>query len=105
LEGVFFASVSLSPSDKEMKCRHAQWLIVIKRAAKTERAKAQKAATRQGTRPQNKEQATSNPQEHPIAAVRLKKQGPVTPSDQKQKQKQNPTRASTPHIDNNKSVA
>src|SRR6202044_2749773 len=25
--GVFFASVSLSPLDKEMKCRHAQWLM------------------------------------------------------------------------------
>jgi hypothetical protein len=35
VERYFFASVSFSPSEKEMKCRHAQWLIVIKRTAKT----------------------------------------------------------------------
>src|ERR1700730_5510189 len=33
LRGVFFASVSFSPVEKEMKCRHAQWLIVIKKTA------------------------------------------------------------------------
>src|SRR5580658_7294110 len=32
--------------DKEMTCRHAQWLIVIKKSASTTRAKAWKAATR-----------------------------------------------------------
>jgi hypothetical protein len=32
--------------EKEMTCRHAQWLIVIKRTANTNRAKAWKAATR-----------------------------------------------------------
>src|ERR1700675_735449 len=35
----------------EMTCRHAQWLIVIKRTAKTDRAKAQAAATRHQPRP------------------------------------------------------
>ncbi len=30
VERRFLCFVSLSPLDKEMKCRHAQWLIVIK---------------------------------------------------------------------------
>jgi hypothetical protein len=45
LKGVFFASVSFSPSEKEMKSRHGQWLTVLKKSVKTERAQAQKAAT------------------------------------------------------------
>jgi hypothetical protein len=46
LKGVFFASVSFSPLEKEMKCRHAQWLTVLKKSVRTERAKTQKAATK-----------------------------------------------------------
>ena len=46
VERRFLCFVSLSPLDKEMKCRHAQWLIVIKRSASTKRAKTWKAATR-----------------------------------------------------------
>ena len=34
----FLCFVSLSPLDKEMKCRHAQWLIVIKNTANIEPA-------------------------------------------------------------------
>ena len=33
VERRFLCFVSLSPLDKEMKCRHAQWLIVIKNIA------------------------------------------------------------------------
>src|ERR1700722_10894541 len=33
VERRFLCFVSLSPLDKEMKCRHAQWLIVIKNLA------------------------------------------------------------------------
>src|SRR5271155_1884797 len=33
VERRFLCFVSLSPLDKEMKCRHAQWLIVIKNTA------------------------------------------------------------------------
>jgi len=40
----------LSLFDKEMKSRHGQWLIVIKKSAGTEPAKTQKAAT--GHQPQ-----------------------------------------------------
>src|SRR5216684_113319 len=46
LRGVFFASVSFSPVEKEMKCRHAQWLIVIKKSANSRRPLTLKAATR-----------------------------------------------------------
>src|ERR1700693_6302664 len=34
----FLCFVSLSPLDKEMKCRHAQWLIVIKNRDNISRA-------------------------------------------------------------------
>ena len=34
----FLCFVSLSPLDKEMKCRHAQWLIAIKNLANIEHA-------------------------------------------------------------------
>src|SRR3984957_5869577 len=37
--------------DKEMTCRHAQWLIVIKRIANSRRPLTPKAATRQCLRP------------------------------------------------------
>src|SRR3954467_6605254 len=38
----FLCFVSLSPLDKEMKSRHGQWLIVLKKSARTERAKTKK---------------------------------------------------------------
>ena len=40
VERRFLCFVSLSPLDKEMKSRHGQWLIVLKRTAKNERAVA-----------------------------------------------------------------
>ena len=40
VERRFLCFVSLSPLDKEMKSRHGQWLIVRKRTANKERAKA-----------------------------------------------------------------
>src|SRR5260370_32951911 len=42
----FLCFVSLSPLDKEMKCRHAQWLIVLKNTENINRAKASAAANR-----------------------------------------------------------
>jgi hypothetical protein len=36
----------LSPKDQEMKCRHAQWLIVIKNTANIQPALTYAAATR-----------------------------------------------------------
>ncbi len=36
VERRFLCFVSLSPKDQEMKCRHAQWLIVIKNIASIE---------------------------------------------------------------------
>src|SRR5271154_3738547 len=42
----FLCFVSLSPLDKEMKCRHAQWLTVIKNIANIELALTCAAATR-----------------------------------------------------------
>src|SRR3954468_14350707 len=47
----FLCFVSLSPLDKEMKSRHGQWLIVLKKTTNTKRAQAQKAATRHQPRP------------------------------------------------------
>ena len=41
----FLCFVSLSPLDKEMKCRHAQWLIVIKNLANMQRGLTRAAAT------------------------------------------------------------
>ena len=41
----FLCFVSLSPLDKEMKCRHAQWLIVIKNTANIEPGLTYAAAT------------------------------------------------------------
>jgi hypothetical protein len=41
----FLCFVSLSLFDKEMKSRHGQWLIVIKRTTRIERLKKQKSAT------------------------------------------------------------
>src|SRR5471032_1380294 len=46
VERRFLCFVSLSPLDKEMKCRHAQWLIVIKNLANIEPALTYAAATR-----------------------------------------------------------
>jgi hypothetical protein len=37
--GVFFASVSFSPSEKEMKSRHGQWLTMLNKLANNERVK------------------------------------------------------------------
>src|SRR5471032_3102461 len=41
----FLCFVSLSPLDKEMKCRHAQWLIVIKNIANIQPELTYAAAT------------------------------------------------------------
>ncbi len=46
VERRFLCFVSLSPLDKEMKCRHAQWLIVIKNLANIKPELTQAAATR-----------------------------------------------------------
>ena len=46
VERRFLCFVSLSPLDKEMKCRHAQWLIVIKKKANIKPALTYAAATR-----------------------------------------------------------
>jgi hypothetical protein len=40
VERRFLCFVSFSPLEKEMKSRHGQWLTVLKKSAKTERAKA-----------------------------------------------------------------
>src|SRR5471032_2907533 len=44
--------------DKEMTCRHAQWLIVIKKKANSRRPLRPKAATRHGLRPLTPEPGT-----------------------------------------------
>src|SRR5471032_2428616 len=51
VERRFLCFVSLSPLDKEMKCRHAQWLIVIKNIANIEPALTSAAATRRRPSP------------------------------------------------------
>src|SRR5471032_2244917 len=51
VERRFLCFVSLSPLDKEMKCRHAQWLIVIKNLANIEPALTYAAATQHRPRP------------------------------------------------------
>jgi hypothetical protein len=45
VERRFLCFVSLSPLDKEMKCRHAQWLTVIKNLAHVKPAPTYAAAT------------------------------------------------------------
>src|SRR5471030_2508839 len=51
--------------DKEMTCRHAQWLIVIKRKANSSRPQPLKVATRHGLRPLTPE--PGNPAPTPTA--------------------------------------
>jgi hypothetical protein len=45
VERRFLCFVSLSPKDQEMKCSHAQWLIVIKKKANIQLALTYAAPT------------------------------------------------------------
>jgi hypothetical protein len=59
--------------DKEMTCRHAQWLTVIKKKSDSRRPLTLKAATRHRLRPLTLE--PSNPASTPTANLGIKRPG------------------------------
>ena len=83
LGGVFFASVSFSPSEKEMKCRHAQWLIVIKNTANSRRPLTPKAATRHQPPPPSLKPPAPKPRPPARAKkeIRLRQHLDLSPAD------------------------